>query len=121
MDDSDGDEPVVSIPTEFFRKTLPAAADLAELKIVLHVYHLVSQRGTPGVPLDDLLTAPIIRSVAGPHSPEPGEVRLQRTLDRAVASALLLRMSVRSSNRLVIYYLPATERNRSLLERLRQD
>jgi DnaD/phage-associated family protein len=118
------DEPATSaipVPEEFFREILPRVTDLAELKIILHVFHRANGRGTHGVPLQELLSSDVLRSVVGLLSPEPAEDRLRGTLDRAVANGSLLRVTVRIEGRAVPYFLPATHHTRRLVDRLLQD
>lgn len=114
--DGDGE---VSVAEDVFLDLLPRVDDLAELKLLLHVIYLAAGRGTPGVPLGDLLAGPVLRSVVGTLSPEPGEQRLRRTLDRATANGSLLRVAVGSGDQSSVQFLPGTRRNRELLEQLR--
>jgi DNA replication protein len=114
-------EDAVAVPAEFFEEVLPRSRDLAELKVTLHVIGEAARAALGRVALQDLLSAPILRSVAGSSSPEPAEDRLLRGLDRALVSGSLLRLTVNAGNGPEVFLLPATRRNRDLIERLRGD
>jgi DnaD/phage-associated family protein len=111
----------VSIPNEFFHDILPRIRDLAELKAALAVFHLGAASGRVGVPLSALRRPHVARGIVGAESPEPLEERLRRALDRAVANGVLLRLTVQLGSEREPYFLPASARNRALLERLRSD
>lgn len=107
----------VSLPVEFFSRSLGSIEDLAELKVILHVAHLASSENCPTVPWSALLKSEVVRSVAGPDSPEPAESRLRRAVDRAVAGGSLLRV-IADGVPLLLVSSPET---RSIVNGLRAD
>jgi len=109
----------VLLPVEFFDRILVETKELPELKVVLHASYLAARQGTPAVALDDLLAADVVRSVAGPTSPEPGEVRLMRAVDRAVANGSLLRVSLQVKGQATTLLLLSSARNRGIVDRMR--
>ncbi len=111
----------VLLPVEFFDRILVETKELPELKVVLHASYLAARQGTPAVALDDLLAADVVRSVAGPTSPEPGEVRLMRAVDRAVANGSLLRVSLQVKGQARTLLLLSSARNRGIVDRMRAD
>jgi len=108
----------VLLPVEFFDRILVETKELPELKVVLHASYLAARQGTPAVALDDLLAADVVRSVAGPTSPEPGEVRLMRAVDRAVANGSLLRVSLQVKGQATTLLLLSSARNRGIVDRM---
>ena len=113
--------PDVPLPVEFFDRILVETEELPELKVVLHTSYLAARQGTPAVALDDLLAADVVRSVAGSNSPEPGELRLIRAVDRAVANGSLLRVSLQVKGQTKTLLLLASAHNRGIVDRLRVD
>jgi len=111
----------VSLPVEFFDRILVETEELAELKVVLHASYLAARQGTPAVALDELLAADVVRSVAGSNSPEPGEVRVMRAVDRAVANGSLLRVSLQVKGQTTTLLLLSSAHNRGIVDRLRAD
>jgi DnaD/phage-associated family protein len=111
----------VGIAAEFFTDQLPGIRDLAELKVVLHVWFLSARLGTPAVRLSDLMTSQIVRSVVGAESPEPAVERLRRAVERAAANGVILRLTIRSEENTEAFLLPATRRNRETVERATHD
>src|SRR5947209_10792589 len=75
-----------ALPDEFFDEILPAVTDLAELKVVLYIARLSARSGHPAVGVSQLMSPEIIRAVAPAMSPRPAELRLQQSLERAVAN-----------------------------------
>jgi len=111
----------VPLPVEFFDRILVETEELPELKVVLHASYLAARQGNPAVALDELLAADVVRSVAGSNSPEPGEVRLLRAVDRAVANGSLLRVSLQVKGQARTLLLLSSVHNRGLVDRLRAD
>ena len=88
---------------------------------LFHAHLAYVQPAPAAVPLDALLTPAALRSAVDQLNPEPAEDRLRRSLDQAVANGSLLRVTVRNEGRAVLHFLPATKRNREMLDRLRRD
>lgn len=108
----------VPVPPAFFTDILPRVEDLPELKLILYVMYVSAQKRQPAVSLTDLTSPGILRNIVGSGSPEPGEERLHRAAERAVASGRLLRFGVRDAEHSETYLLLATDYNRELVERL---
>src|ERR1700730_12816368 len=100
--------PYVLVPEEFFTQILPRIRDLAELKAVLHVLQVGARLGTPAIPLAELLTPTIVRSVVGDQSPEAATERFRRTVERAVANGVLLRLAVTTAESSETFLAPGT-------------
>jgi DNA replication protein len=112
----------VALPQAFFQAILPRVTDLSELKLVLFVAYLGAQHGEKyGVPLSDLTQSEVMRSIVGTSSPEPAEVRLQRTMDKAVADGTIFRLKIRRGGDERAYFLPVSSTNRELLDRLKRE
>ncbi|MGH2442633.1 MAG: DnaD domain-containing protein [Chloroflexota bacterium] len=109
------------LPEMFFTQVLPRISDLAELKLVLEVFHLAANREESRVPLDDLMSPALVGVIAGPHSPEPGPERLRRIADRAVANDVLLRITERERGSDRVFLLPATDENRDIVRKILTD
>jgi DNA replication protein len=116
MPDESGDS--VPVDREFFTGALPRISDLAELKLLLHVLDVSSQLKDSAVPLRRLFDPSIVKSVCGDASPEPGELRIGRVLERALANGSLLRITVRNAGSQEAYVLPATVANRAKIDGL---
>jgi DNA replication protein len=108
----------VPISEEFFSDILPHVRDLGELKVALHVAHLGAVRGNPAVSVTALFAPHLLRSIVGMESPEPAVDRLRKSVDRAIANGVLLRLTVKGSGATEVYLLPSTQRNRDLVARL---
>ncbi len=108
-----------ALDAAYLRDLLARCTDLAELKIALYVALAAAERSHPLVPIEELLTPDVIRSVAGPTSPESGEVRAQRTVERALVNGWLLRLSVSEADATRVYLLPSTDMYRGYVERIR--
>lgn len=98
---------------------LARVEDLSELKVILHVMRLAALSGSPGIRLTDLDSPAVVRSVAGFGSPEPGEERVRRSLERALANGYLLRVTITDGDERDVHLLPATATNKVLVARLR--
>src|SRR5947209_8783441 len=107
-----------ALPDEFFDEILPAVTDLAELKVVLYIARLSARSGHPAVGVSQLMSPEIIRAVAPAMSPRPAELRLQQSLERAVANGYLYRLSVSRERERVTYLVLATEANRDFVRRV---
>ena len=105
----------VKVSEELFRDILPRVGDLTELKAILQVTYRSSTSERPTVSFRELLVTDALRSIVGLNSPEPAEDRLRSALDRAVANGFLLRLTAGND----VWYLPATDSCRALLDRLR--
>lgn len=103
---------VVPVASRFFDEVLPGVADLQELKLILKVIQLGSLRPDRLVSLEDLTNPKVVRLVCGQGSPEPGEVRIGRVMDRAVRDGFLLRFSQRNAGRrdFILLKTPQSER-----------
>jgi DNA replication protein len=112
----------VALPQEFFREILPRITDAPELKLVLFVTYLAARSPEKhGVPLSDLLRPEVIRSIVGTSSPEPAEVRLQRTVEKAVVDGAIFRLKLHIGRDERVYFLPVSASNRQLLGRLKRE
>lgn len=109
------DDDHVPFERTFFTERLPGIEDLAELKVVLHVHDLATTRSGSRVPLDDLLTPVITRSIAGTGSPERATERVRRALQRAVVNGHLLQITTGRGAERRTFVLPATGANRASL------
>jgi DNA replication protein len=119
--ESGNDGSPVTIPDEFFAQVLPRIRDLAELKVVLHVFQVGARLGTPAVPLTELLRPNIVQSVVGDQSPEAATDRLHRIVERAVSNGALLRLTVTTTEKSETLLAPGTSSNRDLMERIGVD
>lgn len=108
----------VTIPEELIDRVM-ATQDLSELKAVLMVLRLSGASTTHAVASSDLQGPRVARMVAGPHNPEGAQKRTQRAVDRAVANGTLLRVSTGTGMERRDFLLAASNRARSLVDRLR--
>jgi len=114
-----GGEAPIAVSAAYLLELLQRSEELGELKAVLYTLYLAARRGTRAVSLDDLLAPPVTRALVGRNSPEPAELRLRQSLDRAVAAGSLLRLTAGSRGRQRMYFLPATNDNRELVDAVR--
>jgi DnaD/phage-associated family protein len=110
-----------SIPDLFFSELLPAIDDLAELKVTLHIFWLLSRKkGSPryvsfkelsgdGVLLDSL------KSLG-----QESEESLQEGLERAVARGTLLHVAVEHNGKQDDIYFMNTDQGRRTVEKMRR-
>jgi DnaD/phage-associated family protein len=110
-----------SIPDLFFSELLPAIDDLAELKVTLHIFWLLSRKkGSPryvsfkelsgdGVLLDSL------KSLG-----QESEESLQEGLERAVARGTLLHVAVEHNGKRDDIYFMNTDQGRRTVEKMRR-
>lgn len=116
-----GRNPYVPLPEQFFTHVLPEIDDLAEIKVTLHLFWLLSrQRGTPRCASDRELAAdPLLRrALRRRGDPRPPEERVRAGLEQALARGTLLRVRVRVGGEVVSWYFFHTARGRRAVERL---
>ncbi len=109
----------ISLDENFLEELLSRVEDLGELKVVLQALRLAAVSGTPLVPLDRLLATDISRSIAGPHSPEPAEDRVRRSIERALANGFVLSLIAGERSSARTYIVPATIAGRVLVAGIR--
>jgi DnaD/phage-associated family protein len=98
----------VPVSADLIRDLLARGSDLAEVKAVLTVLLLATERGGP-VSLADLQAPESAAGIVPDGRPEPRPVRVRRAIDAAVADGLLVRL--RSGDDLV--FLPSSPGNRA--------
>jgi DNA replication protein len=117
--------PEVTLPDSFFVRVLPQIESLAELKVVLHLYWLLSrQRGIPrAVSLAALeRDRTLLRSVRPVAGPRPAEECVREGLELAVARGTVLMLEVGAANHpLMKWYLLDNAESRAALEALRRE
>src|SRR5438105_8133169 len=109
----------IALPAELLMEVWPHVHDLQELKLAMAIAVLASLDGTASVSLDRLQSFELTRQALAAESPEPFEIRLARTLARAVANGIILRLAIRIGGRRQELYLSATNDNRRHLAELR--
>ena len=93
------------VPNQFFSELLPLVDNLAELKVILHLFWLIGRKsGTLRYArLDELLRdRRLLDGLATAHrgtAPTSGEAALRDGLERAVARGALLHMTVQRALR----------------------
>ena len=120
-----GKSPFVPIPEVFFTQLLPEIEDSAELKVTLHIFHLLAQqRGNPRCVSDrDLLNDQLVlRSLRRRGDPRPPEERLRLALEQAVARGTLLKIILRLAgegvDNFISWYFFNTARSRKIVNEL---
>ena len=110
-----------SVPNLFFSELLPAIDDLAELKVTLHIFWLLSRKkGDPRyVSLKDLSGDGVLLGGLKSLGQEPGE-SLQEGLKRAMARGTLLHVAVEQDGKRDELYFMNTDQGRRDVERIRQ-
>ena len=112
----------VPLPALFFSELLPLIDDLAELKVLLHIFWLLSphKRSRKALSWDELSNdATLRRSLA--LLGEDTCALLRQALERAVARGTLLRLRVKQDDDTVEeWFFPNTEGGRDLLNRVRR-
>jgi DNA replication protein len=106
------------LPRSFLLRVLTQVEDLAELRAILYVSYVMEETGARSVSLERLLSVEATQIVAHERSPEPGRIRVQRALDRAVVNGHLLRLRTLERGRSSTAYLLATPENEDVVERL---
>src|SRR5919202_2622796 len=84
---------VTPLPNVIFSELLPEIDDVAELKVMLHIYYLLyHKKGSPRfVTLDELRADTTLRMALAKSGPEIDET-LQRALQKAEARGTLLHL-----------------------------
>ena len=112
----------VPMPTLFFSEVLPLIDDLAELKLFLHIFWLMSQtrRELKAVSWDELREdATLLKSLSA-QAPDVRSL-LRQALDKAVERGTLLKVKVRAgSDEAREWFTLNTESGRDLLNRVRR-
>ncbi len=114
------DDPV-KLPRELFTEVLPAIAQLSELKVTLHFFHLLPKsRRRPRMIewtelRDDALLARSLRAIAPLRSVE--EVLIEG-LEATVRRGTLLHLAIPEGPRVGNWYLANTEYNRAWVARV---
>lgn len=116
-----GKNPYIPVPESFFTALVPIIEDIGELKITLHLFHLLYRKhGAPRCASDrELLADPQLRqALRRQGDPRPPEERLHAALELAVAHGVLLRVRVRVDGEVIGWYFFNTERSRRAVARL---
>jgi DnaD/phage-associated family protein len=103
------------LPNVFFSQLMPDVQDLAELKVVLHIFYLLYQKkGYPKYVADAELTSDkaLMSGVGGAEALGRG---LQRSLDRGI----LIRCDLEREGKPVILYLLNSEEGREACSKIR--
>lgn len=112
----------VSLPALFFSEVLPLVDDLAELKVLLHLFWRLSRPGhsLKAVSWDELQDdAVLLRSLA--VSAQDADVLLKQALEKASERGTLLRLTIRvSDDATKEWFFLNTETGRDLLNRVRR-
>jgi DNA replication protein len=112
---------VTPIPNLFFSAVMPKVNSIVELKIILHVFWLLSRRrGYPQfVTYGELLSDPIlIGGIEGEDKPED-EV-LREALDQAVQHGVMLHLSIDRDGRYEDAYFINSESAREAINKIQQ-
>jgi DNA replication protein len=109
-----------SIPNLFFSELLPAIDDLAELKVTLHIFWLLSQKkGYPRyVSFRELSGDGVLLDGLKSLGQGAGE-SLREGLDRAMARGTLLHVAAERDGKRDELYFMNTDRGRRAVERIR--
>lgn len=111
---------VTPIPNLFFSELLPLIDNLAELKVVLHLFWLIGRKAGAlrYARLDELLKDE--RLLGGlATSPLAAEAVLRDALERAVARGALLHLSVQRAGVIEEWYMVNSAHGREVIEKLR--
>ena len=115
----DGKQPVTPIPDLFFSELLPEIHHLAELKVTLHIFHLLAQQKGKRTCVSGEELADDPRLLAGLASPAvSGEEALRDALERAVARRTLLRVTADEDGRERDWYFVNSEKGRQAIDDL---
>ena len=108
-----------SIPTLFFSELLPAIDDLAELKVTLHIFWLLSQKkGYPRyVSVKELSGDGVLLGGLKSLGQGAGE-SLREGLERAVARGTLLHVAVEQDGKRDDIYFMNTDQGRQAVEKI---
>ena len=109
-----------SVPNLFFSELLPAIDDLAELKVTLHIFWLLSQKkGYPRyVSFKELSGDGALLDGLKSLGQEAGE-SLREGLERAVARGPLLHLAVEQDGKQDELYFMNTDQGRQTVEKIR--
>ena len=108
------------VPSQFFSELLPLVDNLAELKVILHLFWLIGRKTgklryarLDELSKDQRLLEGLATARLG------GEAVLSDALERAVARGALLRVTVRRGDATEAWYMINSANGREVLERLR--
>lgn len=122
-----GKNPYVPVPDAFFTALLPEIEDMAELKVTLHLFWLLSQKhGDPRCVSDHELVADkvLLHSLRRKGDPRPPEERLRQGLEQAVARGSILRIHLKllsegsDQEEVIGWYFFNTARSRKVVKEL---
>lgn len=111
----------VPLPALFFSEVLPLVDDLAELKVLLHIFWRLSGSGHPlkAVSWDELEGDPVLSRSLAVSAQDVGAL-LRQAVDKASERGTLLRLRVRvSDDATKEWFFLNTETGRELLNRVR--
>ena len=109
-----------SIPNLFFSELLPAIDDLAELKVTLHIFWLLSQkRGYPRYMSFRELSGDGVLLGSLKSLGQGSKESLREGLERAVARGTLLQVAVEQDGKRDDLYLVNTDQGRQAVEKIR--
>ena len=108
------------LPNLFFSKLLPAIDDLAELKVILHIFWLLHQKkGYPRyVSRRELEAEGVLLGGLKGTGQEPEE-RLEQALERAVARGALLHVTAQQGDERNDWYFMNTDVGRRTVDKIR--
>jgi DNA replication protein len=113
------------VPNQFFSELLPLVDNLAELKVILHLFWLIGRKtGTLRYArLDELLRdRRLLDGLATAHrgaARTSGEAALRDGIERAVARGALLHVTVQRAGASEEWYMINSANGREVLEKLR--
>ncbi len=107
-----------ALPNLFFSELLPLIDDLAELKVTLHIFWLLTRKKgrVRYVSLAELLSDGVLLGGLG----DTAEDKLRAALERAVARGTLLLIETRDETQEYYWYFVNTEQGRDAAERARR-
>jgi DNA replication protein len=109
-----------SVPTLFFSELLPAIDDLAELKVTLHIFWLLSQkRGYPRYASFKELSGDGVLLGGLKSLGQGARESLQEGLERAVARGTLLHVAIEQDGKQDDLYFMNTDQSRQAVEKIR--
>jgi DnaD/phage-associated family protein len=109
-----------SVPHLFFSELLPAIDDLAELKVTLHIFWLLSRKkGDPRCVSLKELSGDVVLLGGLKSSGQGSEESLQEGLKRAVARGTLLHVAVEQDGQRDELYFMNTDQGRQAIKRIR--
>jgi len=108
------------VPSQFFSELLPLVDNLAELKVILHLFWLIARKHGKlrYARLDELLKDRRLLEGLTTHQ-TGGEAALRDGLERAVARGALLHVTVQRGEAVEEWYMINSANGREVLERLR--